>query len=310
MQDGQKNTLLNKMNRIYVAGSAGMLGQAIYEVFNDKYTLKCTDIDINEEWITYLDFRNHTDYLNDVREFKANYLFHIGAHTDLEYCEENVDEAYSTNAMSVENAVWIANKLGIPLIYISTAGIFDGRKDIYDDYDQPNPLCVYARSKYAGEQYVEKHSKQYLILRPGWMMGGGYRKDKKFVNKIFNQIKLGKNELFVVTDKLGIPTYTRDLAKQIRVLIENEYWGLYNAACEGSTSRFEITKEILRITNLQSKIQVHAVDSTYWEKVYFAKRPPSEALLNRKLNLRKVNVMRDYKICLREYITREYHEFF
>jgi dTDP-4-dehydrorhamnose reductase len=97
-----------------------------------------------------------------VKKFKPDYLFHIGAFTDLEFCEENVDDTYSTNTLSVENAVYISNKLNIPLLYISTAGIFDGKKDLYDDWDLPNPLGVYARSNFMGERYVCENSNSFL----------------------------------------------------------------------------------------------------------------------------------------------------
>ncbi len=106
-----------------------MLGEAFYKQFNKDYELKCTDIDLNEEWLSFLDFRNFEQYRNDVRNFKADFLFHLVAYTDLEYCELNKEDTYLTNTLSVENAVYIANELNIPLLYISTAGIFDGNKD-------------------------------------------------------------------------------------------------------------------------------------------------------------------------------------
>ena len=117
-------------NKIYMAGCGGMLGEAFYKVFSSNYEIKCTDIDVNDTWLTKLDFRNLNEYSNDVNTFKPDYLFHIGAHTDLEYCETNQDDAYNTNTRAVENAVHISNKLNIPVIYISTAGIFDGKKKL------------------------------------------------------------------------------------------------------------------------------------------------------------------------------------
>ena len=124
-----------------------MLGEAFYKIFGDEYALKCTDIDVNESWLSYLDFRDYVAYEKDVVEFQPDYLFHLGAFTDLEYCENHQDDTYSTNTLAVENAVYIADKLNIPILYISTAGIFDGSKGTYDDWDQPNPLGHYARSK-------------------------------------------------------------------------------------------------------------------------------------------------------------------
>ena len=174
--------------KIYIAGAGGMLGEAFYAKFKDDYRLKCTDIDLNDDWLDFLDFRKLREYFEDVNKFNPDFLFHIGAHTSLEYCELNPDDAYSTNTMSVENAVYISNKLNIPLLYISTAGIFDGKKQSYDDWDAPNPLGVYARSKYNGENFVMQNSNKHLICRAGWMMGAG-QKDKKFIQKLMKQIK-------------------------------------------------------------------------------------------------------------------------
>ena len=297
---------MNDRKKIYVAGCGGMLGEAFYSVFKESYNLKCTDINVNDDWLSFLDFRDFDLYKKDVEEFKPDYLFHLGAFTDLEYCEENVDDTYMTNTISVENAVYIANNLNIPLLYISTAGIFDGKQDTYDDWDLPNPLGHYARSKYAGEVFVEKNIQKHLICRAGWMMGAGPKKDKKFVQKIMQQIKDGKKELFIVNDKLGTPTYTHDFAQNVKLLLEKEYWGLYNMVCGGITGRFEVAEELIKILKLEDDVKVIPVDSSYWKKEYYAERPPSERLVDKKLELRGVNVMRDWKICLEEYL-RDYY---
>ena len=109
------------MKKVYIAGCGGMLGEAFYYVFKEEYKLKCTDKDVNEEWLSFLDFRDFEKYRQDILSFRPEYLFHLGALTDLEYCELHVDDAYATNALSVENAVIIANELDIPILYISTA---------------------------------------------------------------------------------------------------------------------------------------------------------------------------------------------
>jgi dTDP-4-dehydrorhamnose reductase len=294
-------------NKIYMAGCGGMLGEAFYRVFSSNYEIKCTDIDVNDTWLTKLDFRNLNEYSNDVNTFKPDYLFHIGAHTDLEYCETNQDDAYNTNTRAVENAVHISNKLNIPVIYISTAGIFDGKKKTFDESDTPKPTSCYAKSKYEGELFVQKNSNKYLICRAGWMMGGGPIKDKKFIQKIFRQIKEGKKELFIVNDKAGTPTYTHDFANNLKLLLENQKWGLFNMVCSGFVKRSEVAKELLSIINLEEKIKITEVDSDYWKKEYFVSRPDSECLINKKLDILNMNKMRDWKICLREYI-RDYYQ--
>ena len=106
------------MHKIYMAGVGGMLGEAFYEVFKDAFEVKCSDIDVNEKWLTRLDFRDEDAYRQDVLNFKPDFLFHIGAFTDLEYCELNEKDTYETNTKSVEYAVNISNDLNIPLLYI------------------------------------------------------------------------------------------------------------------------------------------------------------------------------------------------
>ena len=294
------------MNRIYIAGCGGMLGQAFYEEFSGQADVKCTDIDLNEEWLSYLDIRDLARYREDVASFSPDYLFHLGAHTDLEYCETHADDAYATNAMAVENAAYIANELDIPLLYISTAGIFDGRQDVYDDWDAPNPLGVYARAKWAGEAFVRQNARRYLICRAGWMMGGGPRKDKKFVQKLMQQLRDGKTELNVVDDKLGTPTYTRDFAQNVRLLLESGCWGLYNMVCQGMTSRLEVAQALVEERGLRDTVTVKPVSSGFFAQTYFAPRPDCERLLNRKLALRGLDVMRPWRAALSDYLRTEY----
>lgn len=297
------------MERIYIAGCGGMLGAAFYKRFKEDFNLKCTDIDVNEDWLSYLDFRDFKKYKEEVTQFKPDFLFHLGAYTDLEFCEKNPEETYKTNTDSVKNAVKISNNLGIPLLYISTAGIFDGTKPLYDDYDLPNPLGVYAQAKYLGERFVIENSKDFLICRAGWMMGGGPRKDKKFIQKIMKQIKEGKEELFIVNDKDGTPTYTHDFANNVNLLIKNGKRGLYNMVCEGETSRFEVASEMIKILGLEDKIKINPVSSDYFKKEYFAARPPCERLINTKLNSEGLNVMRNWKVALKEYLEKEYKDY-
>lgn len=297
------------MRRIYIAGCGGMLGEAFHETFSDGYDVRCTDIDLNAPWLSYLDFRDYDAYRADVTAFQPDCLFHLGAHTDLEYCERNPDDAYATNTMAVENAVYIANALDVPLFYVSTAGIFDGQQLEYDDWDEPRPLGIYARSKHAGERFVVEHARRHLICRAGWMMGGGPRKDKKFIQKLMAQIAEGRSQLHIVDDKQGTPTYTYDFARNTRALIERELWGLYNMVCGGQTNRLEVAREVIDILGLRDTVAIVPVSSEHFKTQYFAPRPPSERLVNRKLDLRGLNMMRDWRETLREYLARDYASF-
>jgi len=302
-----EGTIMSDKKRIYIAGCGGMLGEAFHKVFGARHDLKCTDKDVNADWLSFLDFRDADAYRSDVLAFKPDYLFHLGAHTSLEYCEENYDDAYATNTLAVENAVHIANELAIPLLYISTAGIYDGAKETYDDWDLPNPLGHYARSKYMGERFVAENCRQHLVCRAGWMMGAGPAKDKKFIQKLMAQIKAGKRELFVVDDKLGTPTYTIDFARNVESLIAKGHWGIYNMVCAGVTGRLEVAQCLVELLGKRDEIKVTPVSSDYFAKEYFAARPASERLISTKLRLRNLYIMRDWRVCLEEYL-RDYYQ--
>ena len=295
--------------KIYIAGCGGMLGDAFYKEFSDEYKLKCTDIDVNETWLSFLDFRDINAYRKDVLDFSPDYLFHLGAYTDLEYCELNPEDTYETNTKAVEHAVAIANELDVPLLYISTAGIFDGKKNVYDESDTPNPMGHYAKSKYLAEKYVQDHSQKHLICRAGWMMGGGPRKDKKFIQKLMRQIQNGVRELHIVHDKLGTPTYTHDFARNVKLLVENGKRGLYNMVCQGITSRLEVARELISQLEMNGNIRINEVSSDHFEKEYFAPRPASERLTNTRLEQEDLDVMRDWKTSLSEYLGESYSQY-
>jgi dTDP-4-dehydrorhamnose reductase len=292
--------------RIYMAGAGGMLGEGFHDIFAGRCEIRATDLDVNANWLSPLDFRDIETYRREVEEFRPDYLFHLGAHTSLEYCEEHPDEAYATNTLAVEHAVHIANALDIPLLYISTAGIFDGAQDTYDDWDQPNPLGHYARSKYMGERFVAENARRFLVCRAGWMMGGGPRKDKKFIQKLMKQLRDGSTVLHIVDDKLGTPTYTRDFARNVELLLEKEFWGIYNLVCAGVTSRLEVARYLLDTLELSGRVEIVPVSSDHFAAEYFAARPASERLLTTKLDLRGLNIMRDWRTCLDEYLAERY----
>ena len=120
------------------------------------------------------------------------------------------------------------------------------------------------------------------------------------------QLKDGKKELFIVNDKLGTPTYTHDFARNVKVLLEKEFWGLYNMVCNGVTGRYEVTLELIKVLGLTNEVTITPVQSEFFKEEYFADRPPSERLINKKLDLRGLNMMRDWRVCLKEYIENYY----
>ncbi|MBI3299548.1 MAG: NAD(P)-dependent oxidoreductase [Elusimicrobia bacterium] len=292
--------VITPSSRIYIAGCGGMLGDAVYKEFSDAH-VKATDINLCEPWLSRGDVRDPRGMRESIEAFKPDAIINLAAHTDLEHCEREQEDAWLTNAFGAENLGSIAQGLGIPYVYISTAGIFGGEKEFYNDFDAPNPLSIYAKSKYYGEQYALRSVSKHYVFRAGWMMGGGPAKDKKFVNKIFKQIAAGRKTLEVVDDKLGTPTYTVDFARGIRRLLESGQYGLYNQVCGGSGSRYDVAVEFVRLLGLERTVSVERVSSERFQREYFAQRPASESLVNMKLNQRGLNVMRDWRECLKDY---------
>ena len=160
---------------IAITGCGGMLGESVATIFRDRATVRASDIDLNESWLDRLDVSSSVHVQRYLNAVDPDYIIHLAALTDMEFCEMHPGEAYATNTGGVENVARYAGSRDIPLVYISTAGIFDGKKDSYDEVDVPNPLSVYAASKYAGELLARTVPKS-IVIRAGWMMGGGPRK--------------------------------------------------------------------------------------------------------------------------------------
>lgn len=295
--------MIHKSDRVVITGCGGMLGEAVYDVFKDFCQVRASDIDLNVPWLERLDVRMSSDVAAYLAEVKPNYIIHLAALTDMEYCELHPKDAYNTNTGGVQNVTEYARNHNIPLVYISTAGIFDGGKDEYTEVDMPNPLSVYGKSKYGGE-LVAKTLPKSVVIRAGWMMGGGPEKDKKFINKIIKQLRAGVKDLAVVHDKWGTPCYTYDLAQSIKYLLDRDAYGLYHGACEGGGSRADVARYLLECLGLSEQITVREVDSSYFSESYFAPRPHSEKLINMDLKNIAPHLTRDWKVCLKEYIER------
>jgi len=294
------------MNKIYISGCGGMLGEAFYSCFSKDYELCCSDIEDKEDWLHTCDIRNLEDYREDVRVFTPDCLIHLAAQTDLEKCEEDYESAYASNVTGTKNAVIIAGENDIPIVYISTASIFDGKKACYEESDTPNPMGAYARTKYLGERFIIQNSSRYLICRAGWMMGGGAQKDKKFVNKIIEQILHGKKTLHIVNDKMGSLTYTCDLAGNIELLIRKKVFGIFNMVCNGFTDRVGLAREILAHFGLTASIEIKEVTSSHFSETYVAPRSPSACLMNVQLDELDLNRMQDWRTALHEYLATDF----
>jgi dTDP-4-dehydrorhamnose reductase len=301
--------------RVLVTGCGGMLGNAIYHYFKERCAaVLATDIDVEEDersWLSYLDARDESVMRRTCAEFRPDLLLHLAAATDLEYCELHPKDAEEHCALTTRIAAECAAAHDATLVYISTAGVFDGQKadGLYSEDDPPNPIMVYGRVKLKGEEYARAIGGRCYVVRAGWMVGGGMRNDHKFVRHIVDQLQEGARVIYAVNDKFGTPTYTHDFAMNLFDLLDSGAYGTYHMACQGNGSRFDVAKEIVRLCGADD-VEVKPVDSSFFRERFFAPRPRSEMLVNKRLTELNINRMRFWGEALREYLTREYRHIF
>lgn len=291
--------------KILVTGAGGMLGSSLVPTFkNEGFEVFPTDINI-DSGIEYLDVRDHDEMEDFVKKIKPDIVMHLAAETDVDLCEAEPDHAYFTNTVGTENAAFICREKGCLLVYISTAGVFDGKKKTaYTELDPAYPINVYGNTKLEGEKIVQKLLKKYFVVRAGWMVGGGY-KDKKFVAKIIKQVKEGAKKIYAVNDKWGTPTYTPAFSRNLLKLIQTDYFGLYHMACTGAGTRFDVAEKILEILGRED-IGLVPVDSSYFSKDYPALRPYSEMMENYMLTKHGLNLMPSWEDALKDYLNANY----
>jgi dTDP-4-dehydrorhamnose reductase len=278
-----------------------MLGSAVLPAFIAAgHKVDATDL-VPREGISFLDVRDYVAIQQAVSYTDPDIILHLAAETDLERCEMDRDHAWLTNAVGTQNVALIAAQYDIPMVYISTAGVFDGTKaTAYDEFDRPNPINVYGASKYAGERSVCQIRKHFIV-RAGWMIGG-HALDHKFVAKVRAQIDGGSKVISAVDDKWGTPTYAVDFAANLLELIETPYYGLYHMVSPGTGTRYDVALELVSILGCED-VAVVACNSDVFGAEYFAPRPRSETMINHMLALRGLNRMRPWREALRAYLS-------
>lgn len=236
--------------KILITGASGTIGTAL------QHTLKEYDLITPRRYELNICNEGH------IKKMSADFIIHLAGETDHEYCDINPSNCYFVNTIGTANMVNLAMDLRIPIIYISTASVFDGKKgEPYDVDDDPNPINHYNKSKFYGELMTLSYVKGY-VLRAGWVFGGGAKLDKKFVNKIINKIKAGHEEIKVCDDCIGSPTYSLDIADAIkRIVKESPEFGTYHF-CNNSdgVSRYEFACEIVRLLKSNVKITPCKID--------------------------------------------------
>ncbi len=275
--------------KIVISGGNGQLGKELTEYLKEK-NFDVFSFGSNEMDITQLE-----NIYKILKEIKPEVIINCAAYTKVDDCEKNIKKAFLVNSIGAKNIAIVSNKINAKLFHISTDYIFDGIKNIpYTEYDDPNPLSIYGKSKLFGEIYIKEHTPFFFILRVAGVYG---KYGNNFVKTI---IKLGKNQkkVKVVNDQITTPTWTLDITKQIIKLINTEQFGIYNASCEGECSWYEFTKYIYKLLDIKTEL----VPCSTEEFPRPAKRPPYSVLENFNLKLIGYNIMPHWKKSIENFL--------
>lgn len=276
---------------IAITGSKGQLGRALQEVLS-RETLLLLDLPEN-------DITDGAEIFNTIVDFYPDVVIHAAAYTNVDGCELEPDRAYAVNALGTQNVALACAECGADMLYVSTNEVFDGtKKEPYLEFDQPNPIGVYGRSKLAGELYVRDLLSRFYIVRTAWLYARG---GNNFVTKIVRAAD-ERGELSVVTNEVSSPTYAPDLAEAISRLILTGHYGIYHLTNEGYCSRYEFACKILELSD-RGHVPVRPITSEEYTRA--AKPPPYTVIRNfcaaTSLGIR----LRPWEEALEEYFSHE-----
>ena len=267
--------------KVLVTGAKGMLGQDLCPVLEDK------GYEVIETGRADLDVTNSEQVNAYLDKTLPAFVIHCAAYTAVDKAEEEQNKAALVNAYGTENIAKYCGKYEIPLIYISTDYVFDGKKKTpYEPDDKTNPINTYGLSKLKGEEAVKKYCQKFYIVRTSWLYG---HYGDNFVEKILTAAKNNKRNK-AADDQIGSPTWTMDLAEGILKLLDKPY-GIYHVCGGGEVSRYEFVNEILK----QSAITADVEPCKTKDFHSLAQRPLYSAMNNAR-------ILRNWKSALKDYL--------
>ncbi len=253
--------------KVLITGAGGMLGKDVKGVLEER-SFVLLPLDYED-----LDITNRERVHKTLKESKPDLVINCAAYTKVDKAEEEKTLAFQVNALGTQNLAIACEELDIPICHISTDYVFDGEKGLsYTPFDNTNPINTYGLSKLAGEKYIQWITRKFYIVRTSWLYGKG---GKNFVNTILKLSK-EKEEIRVVSDQIGSPTWTVSMAEFLSKLIQTERYGIYHFTdkTNGGISWYEFAKEVVKLNNLRIKV----VPISTEEYKALAKRPKNSLL--------------------------------
>lgn len=286
------------MKKILVTGCNGQLGRAIRaEYAREDVEFINTDV-MEQVGVTALDISDIEAVLALVRKTRPDVIINCAAHTNVDACEKEWDAAYRINAIGPRNLSIAATEVDAKMIHVSTDYVFEGNGTRpYTEFDAPNPVSAYGKTKLEGELFVKAFSKKYFIFRTAWLYGDG----KNFV-KTMLRLAETHDEVSVVCDQQGSPTSAVELARAIHYFEATENYGVFHATCEGDTNWADFTEAIFARAGKAVKVK-HVTSEQYAQmNPASAKRPAYSILDNYMMRLTSDYRMADWESALDEYM--------
>ncbi len=286
-----------EMRRVLVIGAKGMLGRDLVKVLYSTFrTDKHSDWEVLEWDIDDIDIREEKTTVTKIESFHPEIVINVAGYTDVDGCESNEEEAFAVNAEGMKHVALGALQCRAKVVYLSTDYIFDGKKkEPYLEDDPPNPLNVYGRSKWKGEQYVRELLEDALIIRTQWLYG---RFGNNFVSSILRQGR-EKKVLSIVNDQIGSPTYTVDLSEAISVLLKYDARGVFHVANSDLCTWYTLGQAILKLSGME-RVKVIPISSKELDRP--AVRPPYSVLNCQKLRQVTGMTLRPWAEALKDFI--------
>ena len=268
------------MKKVLVTGCNGQLGRAIQKEYAGDAASILTDV-AEGEGITSLDITDIDAVMTLVLAQKPDVIINCAALTNVDGCEKMWDLAYKINAIGPRNLAIAATAVGAKLVHVSTDYVFAGtERTPRTEFDTPDPISAYGKTKLEGEQFVRQFAEKFFILRTAWLYGDG----KNFVKTMVRVAKT-HDEVSVVCDQFGSPTSAVELAKMIHFLEGTNNYGVFHATCEGETNWADFTEAFYVKLGITAKVN-HITSEEYAKmNPEAAKRPAYSNLDNYMLRL-------------------------
>lgn len=275
--------------KILLTGSEGQLGTDIRRAnaAAGAHEIVAHDLD--------LDITDRQAVAGRVSDIAPDIVINAAAYTNVDGAEADELNAYRVNALGPQNLALACQGAGIPLLHVSTDFVFSGEASVpYTEFDRPDPRGVYGRSKYAGEQYVTGLLDRYYLCRTSWLYGVAGP------NFVKTMLKAGRerDEVRVVDDQEGSPTFSLDLASKVLEIVETGAYGVYHLSNEGSITWNRFTRDIFEIAGIETPV----LPISTAELARPAPRPRYSTMRGLALELAGLAPMRPYREALAEFI--------